>query len=204
MGRRIVLLLCIWMMISTASIGQGLVDFSLGPKVGANYTDFISPKDIVNSNPALGYQAGVFGRVEVGMFYVQPELYYAVKGATIKFRQDGDQGGSSFVGGKINYNNLDVPVLLGLKVIALDAFNLRVMGGPVASFAFDIRKSSSFEQIPSADDYLRNTWGVQTGIGADIGRFTIDSRYEIGLSEINRFYDQRASVFQLSIGMKLF
>lgn len=177
---------------------------TLGPKIGVNVTNFLSDDHRLTENAVLGYVGGLFVRVNLGKAYIQPEGYFTSKGSNLAFRPDPNDPHSGEANGKVRLTSLDVPLLLGVKLIDAKAFNLRLMGGPVASFVLKENRNdlSLFES--QSYTYNRSNIGFQAGLGFDIGNVTFDARYEGGLNHINKTFNQRTSLFQFSVGFKLF
>jgi hypothetical protein len=74
------------------------------------------------------------------------------------------------------------------------------MIGP--DFAFQLKKPGL--QIPSVNDYSYKdaTVGGIVGLGVDVLSFTLDARYNFGLSDINPTIGQKLNSFNISIGFK--
>lgn len=171
------------------------------------YTDAGSLKNNIQQSldTQTGYVLGVFGRIG-NKIYLQPELMVANKGGSIDVITL--SGGSQKIDFK--YTNLDVPLLLGFKPVKF----LRVMAGPVAT----VNLSSDQKLRDALRDYASNiddtfkqaTFGYQVGVGVKLLGLEIDLRKEGSLSDIsmlnlqnNSKFSQRASGWQLTIGMKI-
>ena len=166
----------------------------------------------------VGFQGGAFVRIG-DKWHVQPEAYFAVKSGEGDFKVDpGDPNAPT-----INYNQtmtlntVDVPVLIGYKIIDPPTMNLRVHAGPVASFALnrDFEFTANGDKVDednepfTEDDFKDMTWGLQAGAGVDFLFLTVDVRYELGLSNL---YDKpegsdidadfKNNVFFVSVGWK--
>jgi len=167
---------------------------TLGLKTGINIAKLNT--DWASSDNRLGYQAGVWARIGAAGFYVQPEAYVGSKGGEIK----GSEGTA-----KVDFTTLDVPILLGNK-FGVDKLNVHFMAGPVISFILKDDFKSNFQNVTAVSDYKNQTIGGQAGAGVDIGNISLDLRYEMGLSNINKSsqYDQKQNLWHISIGYKLF
>ena len=106
---------------------QAQTSLTFGPKASFSVNRFrdIQQQDNINFSSFETISAGAFGRLGFGKLYIQPELYFLVKGAN--YQQTNQQ---AFVG-KIRVHTLDAPVLLGYQLLGLPGVNLRAMGGPV-------------------------------------------------------------------------
>lgn len=154
--------------------------FKLGPKVGYAVSKLTTNVDTIQSDFKNSVHFGVFARIGNKIF-IQPELLYMTKGATFKYTiQDG-------VEQSISLNTIDVPVLLGLHAIDLKFAKLHLMAGPVAGFVInkDVEEVNVLLQLlPKQDDFEDIIWSLQFGGGLDFGNFTLDVRYDMGLSDV--------------------
>ncbi|HUR31889.1 MAG TPA: hypothetical protein VMZ69_10690, partial [Saprospiraceae bacterium] len=77
-----------------------------------------------------------------------------------------------------SYRNIDVPVILGLKVGPV-----RVGGGPVGHIFLESQNGlSNYPGFEAIFDDL--TWGWQAGVGLDFWKLHIDARYEGNFSKL--------------------
>ena len=189
---------------STATFAQ-LPKFNFGIKGGVNYSKLKSKADLSDNNSIMGYQAGVFARAGFGGMYLQPEVYLGTKGS--KFFKVVQNGNTVQTDGNVKFTTVDVPILLGTK-FGPGKLNVRFMAGPVVSFIID--EKTTFESGSAAvtdyHNYKNQAIGLQAGGGVDLGNFTVDLRYEAGLSNVNKTdkYDQKQNLWHLSLGLKLF
>ncbi|MGB4776677.1 MAG: porin family protein [Daejeonella sp.] len=201
--KKIILVSCLMLIASTAIVAQ-MPSFTLGIKGGVNYSKLEGKDDFTNKKGILGYQVGAFARVG-GNFYVQPEVYLGSKGNEfVQVQQDNNM---AEVKGKVKFTTLDIPILLGTK-LGTSSFNLRFMAGPVISFIVSEKTSfdAAYQNVSDYNNYKDQSLGIQGGAGVDVGNLTLDLRYEAGLSNISKSekYDQKQSLFHLSLGYKLF
>jgi hypothetical protein len=89
------------------------------------------------------------------------------------------------------------------------------MGGPVASFVTNKevknKVDSYIEPIKQAD--IKDAiWSLQLGVGADVMMFTLDIRYNLGLTKIINnveiegepvTFDSKSNGFNITLGWKL-
>lgn len=181
---------------SSSVMAQG---FAFGLKAGVNYSSIKTADDLIDQNSILGYQVGVFTRLG-GLIHLQPELYLVSKGN--EFVSFEDEAGNEVPNGTVEFTSLDLPVLLGTKLGPL-----RIMAGPVISFVVDKNTDfdSAYEDVSDFDDYKNQAIGIQAGGGLDLGKFTVDLRYEAGLSNVSESdkYNQKLNLFQVSLGFRL-
>ena len=149
-----------------------------------------------------GFHAGAFVRFSMLGFYVQPELLFASR--TDEYNVTELDNPTVVV--KQQFNELDIPIMLGLKVGPL-----RLNAGPSARLLInspkDLINDPDFKAM-----YNGLTFGYQAGIGVDIiKRLTIDLRYEGSLQKYqtqiqnvagDKFnLDDRPNAFLLSVGL---
>ncbi|NQD70320.1 PorT family protein [Sphingobacterium shayense] len=189
MKKSLLTLICLIVAIS-ASQAQLLPSIKFGVKGALGFSSLSSEGKLFNSDTKTGYQLGLWGRVGVAGFHVQPEAYYANKKVGV---ETGDQEGDA------TFKSFDVPVLLGTK-IGIGPIGFRIQAGPVFSFAQDGKVS--FTTATDWDRYKKTSTGVIGGIGADISKFTVDLRYEHGLTDLNDSpdYNQKIRMWTVGVG----
>lgn len=177
-------------------------DFAIGPKVGISQTKLDLSKEYLKSGDAkFGYHVGLFARVGLGGFFVQPELLYTQTKARFSFEEMGSQPSNEY---ESSFNRLDVPVMLGFKL-----FNVvRLQAGPIASFNVNSELKNAGEDVRDVD-FKKSTLGYQAGLGLDIGNLIIDAKYESALGNISNSVggyetDHRLNQWILSLGFRLF
>jgi len=169
--------------------------------------------DVENALQA-GYQGGAFVRIG-DKWHIQPEVYFTLKQGELSYDI---MDGTSSIKQNIKLNTIDVPVLVGWKFLDPPLFNLRLQAGPVASFvsstSFDLKVDGVEMNTP--DDFQESfndlNWGLQVGAGVDFLMFTVDLRYELGLSDLNEEFENpiegvpttfKSNVFFISVGWKI-
>ena len=192
MKKSLLTLICFIAAISFAQ-AQLLPTFKLGIKGGLGFSSLSSEGKFFNSDTKTGFQLGAWGRVGIGGFHVQPEVYYASKKAGIK-TESGQDGDATF-------KSMDVPVLLGTK-IGLGPIGARIQAGPVFSFAQD-GKVVNISEATSWDKYKKNSTGIIGGVGVDISSLTIDLRYEHGLTNLNETGNQKLKMWTIGVGFAI-
>ncbi len=190
------------MMMSAPALSQVSVNF--GPKVGINYSrlSFSGADRRISNRYATGYQGGVFLRITSNRFYLQPEALFNEKGSKISFDADPSDGSGSRISGKVKLQSLDIPLLLGVKLIDSKVFNLRIAAGPMYSRQLKDRSAILDNLAPNAR-FRRNLYGYQAGLGIDLGNLTLDARYVGGFQDIIPELGGRPGSFNFSVGFKL-
>lgn len=152
-----------------------------------------------------GLHAGVFMRLSISKFYIQPEVLFATRSNEYTISKVNSTVDSINVTQSIN--RLDIPVMVGFKFGPL-----RLNAGPVGS----LNIGSPKELIANPDlkaMYSKMTFGYQAGIGLDIlKKLTVDLRYEGSLAKYQNQIqnatgttfnlDDRPNSFLLSVGLK--
>ena len=179
-------------------------DFDLGVKLGYQTSHLSYKKADIKSDFLNHMTFGLFGRVEFGSFYIEPEVLYYKTGDIFELTAENISEGWTLPEEKVtftlNESNLQVPILFGWKALDLGVVALRLQAGPTASFTiasqtlfdetFSLNGSSGeTETINEGTNLGLDTksisWGLQAGIGADIlGKITVDINYNFGLSKI--------------------
>ncbi|MGI4020214.1 MAG: porin family protein [Janthinobacterium lividum] len=176
--------------------------FSLGVKGGVNFSRLSVNQGRINSTALPGYQVGIWTRIGKG-FYVQPEVYLGSSGSNFDFQYD-QSNQTVTESGKVRFTTLNVPLLVG-QSFGLSKLNFRLMAGPMYSYFLSNDQKLS-QTVKNAyqdfNNYRNSTLGYQAGAGVDVLRFSVDLRYEGGLTEVNPAYGQRQNVWHLSLGYK--
>ncbi len=181
------------------------LDFGL--KAGLNFSELSNDMSSMYSanSGATGFVGGVYSRVGILGFYVQPEVLYSQRKGAHTSNVDG-----TAVINTLSY--VDVPVLFGYKLLFA-----RINVGPSFQFLMSAnQKASDAAMDPnfSEDNFNKSVVGYQAGVGIDLSRLSLDLRYDGGLNSLGKEistatgqtidYSTRASMWQLTIGFKLF
>ena len=166
--------------LSTFAIGP----FTLGIKGGINSSKITTDNytgdytfNNFKSDAKSGYNVGAFARLGTKI-YLQPELLYCVRNS-----QSTDATGTASQSVKLK--TIQVPILLGFKLIDLKLASIRAFTGPAMSFPMSSSKvtyDGISAGITDTKNYKNNIWDWQLGAGVDVGMITLDCRYEWGLS----------------------
>lgn len=120
---------------------------------------------------SYGFHGGGWLRLKFGNFMFQPEVVFnsskttysasAIKGSAIVDSLKTE-----------SFKNLDMPLLLGIKLSSL-----RLHAGPVGHL--HLSSTSELTDFKSySSKFASMTWGYQAGVGLDFGKLGIDLRYE--------------------------
>jgi len=156
-----------------------MAQLSLGPKIGYTASKLSTESDDIKEDFNNTLHFGAFARLG-GKTYLQPELLFMTKGATLDYSI-----GEGFEQ-EVSLNTIDIPVLVGFKLIDLKIADIRVMGGPVASFVTnkDVDNVDAVADELKGNDIKDSSWGLQAGVGADFLSLSLDIRYDFGLSNM--------------------
>lgn len=191
MKRFAIIILALLALYDLSAKAQGIEG---GIKAGLNTSKISTHIDDYTPQTVNRYQFGAFARLNLGRFYLQPEAYYNSKGGEY-INKISPSTINSF-----NLNSVDVPALLGLKIINQEALNLRVMGGPVVSFLMDKSVKGQF-----TEDNLENSlFSWQYGAGIDFMFLSLDVRKVTYGKNFTPDFDTKNGTFVISLGIKLF
>ncbi len=190
-----VLLLSALVFLTSVTFAQ----FTIGPKIGFTMSKLNTNFEDVKEEAQAGFQFGAFARFGKKL-YVQPELMFVSKGGTIQT----DLNKSS-----VKLNTMQIPVMVGYRLLNFKVVNLRVMGGPALSFIVNkeitIKEGEQFIKDTNIKDAI---WSLQLGAGVDVLMFTLDVRYEWGLNNLydpqgETSYDIKSNLWNISLGWKI-
>lgn len=163
--------------------------FDLGLHGGWNNTK-INVKNL-KSSAHSGYTLGAFARINIRKIYIEPSLDWVHKEVPVE---------GNGVDGKLKSNSLDIPVMLGTKLLRLPILNLRVFAGPNFSFLLDDMKITDInnETLKASD----TMWYLRFGAGVDVWKFTLDLNHEFGMK---KFSDniKKPTTWNVILGFKL-
>lgn len=142
--------------------------------------------DNVKSEMWNNFQAGAFARVFINKFYIQPEILYSVQKKEYELKQVLiDEDTRRDVNTYMNISNVEVPILLGYKLLDLKVLNVRAFAGP----RFTMNSGSSLqyenlteEQITTAglvQDFKDSQVSIDAGVGVDLFMFALDARVNL-------------------------
>jgi hypothetical protein len=201
--KKILLIFATILLVAEFSYGQ----FALGLKIGYNANKLTTNIDSIKTQFNNGFHVGVWTRFGKRL-YLAPELQYAMTGAV--FTAEGNVDMNQWKQ-KITIGSLDVPVLVGYKIIHSDFITWRIELGPEASFVVN-KKIADENSItgPIEESSLSSVnWYILGGSGIDILFLKLDIRYCYSLNQLikdvdNWQFDSRNSMWVVSLGFKIF
>lgn len=175
--------------IAFCCISNAQASLSLGVKLGANYSSFdVSQSDYDFLNSKMSFSGGAFLRVGLDRISLQGELLYSTYQAELE-----DQANNIV---KSGFSSVDVPVLLGYKLIDAKVFKMRMNGGVTASTSM-----SSYTGLNSS--YFEKAFVSWTaGVSFDIPIFLFDIRYSGGINDFYSNGNMSTNVLNFSVGWK--
>lgn len=221
--KNMMILLCM-LTVSYAANAQYNPAVRFGIKAGANLSNINGSNDLSlssggnafdfrdNDNRSLGFAGGVFFRFGKTL-YIQPEILLSQKGGKFNVYEDGVLNDGKV---DVRFSNLDVPILFGLRVAKF----FRVNVGPMASLRLNKngKIGDSFDDITGensgAEFKNRLAFGYQAGVGLDLGRLSLDVRYEGNFTDILKLqfanattasqFGKKSNLFQATLGLAIF
>ena len=162
--------------------------FKGGLKAGANLANLTG--DVTDTKMLFGFHVGAYGQFSLSdALTLQPEVLYYGAGAA--YDPDGD----------IKLNYLVVPVMF--KYNLGESFNIQA--GPQVGLLLSAEANPGGVDIK---DFVSGTdFSLNVGVGAGFGKFSVDARYSLGLSNISDDGSNdeiKNAVIQISLGYQLF
>ena len=188
--------------------------FAIGIKGGINSTkittDNYSGQGVTfndfRSDAKSGFNIGAFARLGTKI-YLQPELLYCVKNS----QSTSSTGAYGTANQSVKLKTIQVPILLGFKLIDLKLASIRAFTGPAMSIPMN-SSSINYDNVSGVvfdtKNYKNNIWDWQLGAGVDVGMITLDCRYEWGLSNTsegnmnNVGFVNKGNTLTFSLGIK--
>lgn len=138
-----------------------------------------------------GYHVGVFTRLDLFTFYVQPEVLLTGYGA--KFSKNNKVL-------QLGFTQLSIPAMVGRSFFRV----FRAQIGPV----FSLLLSAKEGEKDVKDHYSNTTIGWQGGLGFDAWKMVIDLKYEGNLSRFGSTIagtrtNHRYALWILSVGVNI-
>lgn len=196
--KKTILLLSL-LMVGCITFGQ--VHF--GPRIGYNSSKLSLDKDEVSADAKKSFNFGAFVRIGT-KYYIQPEINYMVRGGELNHTNHSID---------LDMKTIEIPVLIGTKIVGFGVGNVRAMAGPSATFVLDkkvdVKNSATGGIAPESaltkDNLEDQIWGMNVGLGVDVLMMTLDVRYQFGLSNVikDTGLKSKDNCFVVSLGWKI-
>lgn len=182
----------------TTAAAWAQASVSLGLKGGLNFANINASSVGAAYNSRTGYHAGAFVNIKLTKIAIQPELIYSVQGSDISTATSSQA---------LDLAYINIPVMFKFYLIG----GLNLQAGPQFGFLASSKGPDPTGATSGSVDYnsfLKSTdFSIGVGAGFDISKFSIEARYNIGMSEIQdnaALSAAKNQAFQLSLGYKLF
>jgi len=208
--KKLLLVLAVVFMASTVRAeGFGL---HIGPKVGYQTANLSLDKADIKSGFSEHLTVGIFGRVAIHNFLIQPELLWFKSTQVFTLENHGLFSPSL----EMSQQNLALPIFLGYQILDYKLVKLRANVGPVMYFVVDQTKPTTTDNQSLDIEANNMTWGGAINVGVDVLWFTLDINYSFGLTDLfdktsvdisgtNFTLDStKQSIFTVTLGFKLF
>lgn len=202
--------------------------FNFGVKAGYNsslslsnlssVSDGTYNLDNVKGEMWNNFQAGLFARVFIKKFYIQPELLYSVQKKEYNMLDVLINNTETNVETFMNISNVEIPIFIGYKLLDLKIANLRVFAGP--KFILDAGSSLEYQNITSEEvtaaglfeEFKKSQVDLEVGAGIDVLMFALDARVNLVQDIAGKFNSAAdlstiqvpTSTFVISLAWKLF
>lgn len=175
MRNPIVLAMLAVVLLAAGTAQAGLVP-QFGVKGGLNLANV--DLDDLDSSSRTGWAAGFYCDFANPIVHLQPEVLYTSKGF--------EGGEVTIANHELDYRStwLEIPVLVVFS-LPTPAFSPRAFIGPAVSIPLASEIRFDDRGWHDIDDGTQTTWSLILGVGATLGRFGLEARYDFGLTEIN-------------------
>jgi hypothetical protein len=191
---------------------------SVGPMGGASFftfngsdSDIFSDPDVgvgLDKGTRVGFAAGAFAEFELGSRWaIEPQLLYVQKGAKYSGTLSDPDLGDVDVSTSLNTDYIQIPVLFKAEFRnPSSTVTPSVFVGPAFGFNIGCSISADAGDLGSADadcddDTVKSTeFSAVFGAGIEFNRFSLQGRYDLGLSEIAEGADVKNGGFLITLG----
>ena len=158
----------------------------VGIKLGVHSFDLSSPKDIILpseevisfSDSKLGFQAGIYGRIDLSTVFIEPRVM--LHSTQVEYTLSGSNGTLTNALRSESFTNLDIPIMVGTEILFFDIYL-----GPVAHFNLG-STSDLFDIAGYETNFDTVDFGWRGGLHFGLGQVGIDLEYEGNLSEFGK------------------
>ncbi len=191
------------------SIGSSIfAQFSFGAFAGFNTSKLVNElqnSTVLKNEFQNNFCGGGFVRADIGtVVYIQPEVVWSKRGGYLETK---DNSNEDVILQDINYDAIDIPVMLGFYLYKPEKMSIRICGGPVFSFIQDDFYKITQGGIDIQDVKFSDRIAfVQVGIGFDFAFITIDARYEWSMTDIYKIESlgSQNKTLRVTAGFKIF
>lgn len=170
------------------------------PMVGIHASNFKADFSDDEAKGRSGWNAGIDFRAHQKRFFIQPGVHYFSSSMDLTSK-DSLSDAPLLKGPRIH--SLKVPMLIGVYFTREQGAFLKVnvKSGVAGSYvlAVDKNKQSRFTK----DNIEEFSYGLNAGLGIELGLFTIDLSHEWGMSPLFRDDKSKSNVLRATFGIKI-
>lgn len=179
---------------------RGGMNFSSLPRNTYSLNDDDGTRITTLSDSYTGFHIGAMSQINLLAVFVMPEFLFVFSGNEMRLQRQGQEDEYY----KQRFTQIDIPVMVGTKLGPL-----RAGLGPVASIILN-SSSDMPDDAGYRERFNKATYGMQLGIGVNLGNLAFDLKYQFGLSKLgdgielgNTTYDfdtrPRQTVFSIGL-----
>lgn len=199
---------------------------SFGLKGGLNMASFAGRR-IVDADYGSGFSLGAFVSIPISSTVtIQPEALFSrrsVSNTAYDYDEFPQDGGSAppigvYISDETRHDYLELPILVRLSPSpAEDPVRLVFLAGPSAGILLNARSDfiDDHEVIEDYEEYLNSAdFSLVIGGGVEIGKLSLDARYNLGLSSVAKDFDPqdddvirediKSRALSVSVGLRVF
>lgn len=185
--------IAVYIIISLFLVSSASAQLSIGPKIGYTASKLSVDESDISSSFSNSFQYGAFVRIGEEWF-IQPEIMITQKGGELAY--EAMNYGST-------HKTIDFAVLLGINIFDYKSAKLNIQAGPVASIITD-KGVLEIPDVVEESELNDAMWSMQFGLGVDLLMFTLDVRYELGMSNVySGDFNAKNSLIQVTVGWKM-
>lgn len=204
-------------------VSSAFAQFNFGIKAGYNSSlTFDNISDVrsgtynltnVKSELNNGFHVGVFSRIGEKLYF-QPEVLYSLQDKNYQITMQDVTNQDITVDKFVSFSTVDVPLLVGYKLLDLNVVNLRVFAGP--KLRLNAGSEISFPNLTDGDgidkeklkgEFKDSQIGLEAGAGIDVLMFTLDCRFNLIKDVYQATWATKPDLnsnFVISLGWKIF
>ncbi len=170
------------------------------PMVGLHAANFEADFKNNEATGRSGWNAGLDFRAHVNRLFIQPGVHYFSTSLDLTSKDSLDN--VSLTSGP-RIHSLKVPLLAGLYLTkARDAFlKFNIRGGIVGNYVMSVDQAADSDfRKENLETY---TYGLNAGIGIELGLITIDISHEWGMNSMFKDADVKNNLLRATLGVKL-
>jgi hypothetical protein len=199
--------IAVMLSVNLTSYGQ----FALGIRLGYNANKLTTNLDSIKSDFNSGFNVSVWAHFGKRLYFA-PELRYTLSGGV--FTEEGNVSTTGWKQ-KIAVGSMDIPLLLGFKIIHSKAITWRIELGPEMSFVINekIKELNDVTGPITTSDINKANWFIMAGTGIDVLFLNFDIRYQYGLNAMitdvtngteTMNFNTKNNLLSVTVGFKIF